>query len=160
MASITIGAYGKFPNIFCVSAVQILFDSTICHDYLRNADSTMRAVCILDTPHSKTLLSLIQAVTLVPNQLRTTPWRHIGDWRYCSTFLNLSIKWEWSASCPCHFTPKEIAPRASLDTVEKYLALAGNWTFTPQSSTQQPRCYTDWATLAAVTHVFQNNQFF
>jgi hypothetical protein len=37
----------------------------------------------------------------------STPWRHIGEWRYRSTHsLTLALDGdEWSASCSGHFTP-------------------------------------------------------
>jgi hypothetical protein len=38
-----------------------------------------------------------------------------GEWRYSSTFLDLGSRWEWSASCPCHFTPQGNSPWYPLD---------------------------------------------
>jgi hypothetical protein len=54
------------------------------------------------------------------------PWRHVGELRYSSTFLDLGTRWgEWSASRPYRFTPgthwigSRAGPRTGLDAVEK-----------------------------------------
>jgi hypothetical protein len=46
-------------------------------------------------------------VVLVPHQLSIIPWRHMWEWRYSSTFLDLGTRWRWGAS---HFTPMAKAP--------------------------------------------------
>jgi hypothetical protein len=54
----------------------------------------------------------------------------MGEWRYSSTILDVSIKWEWSALRSGRFTSGEkttgthmiggwVVPRASLDAMEK-----------------------------------------
>jgi hypothetical protein len=44
----------------------------------------------------------------VLNELSTMPCKHIREWRYTSTILDLGTMaldgGEWSASCPSHFT--------------------------------------------------------
>jgi hypothetical protein len=35
------------------------------------------------------------------------PWRHMGEWRYSSTFLDLGTRWRWVVS----FTPLPLYPR-------------------------------------------------
>jgi hypothetical protein len=44
------------------------------------------------------------------NELSAMPWRHMGEWRYSSTFLDLGTRWRWSASRPGRFTAGEGAP--------------------------------------------------
>jgi hypothetical protein len=39
------------------------------------------------------------------------PWRHMGDWRYSSTILNLGNRWRWVVS----FTPWPLYLRHPLD---------------------------------------------
>jgi hypothetical protein len=34
----------------------------------------------------------------VPNYSSTTPWRHMGEWRYSSTILALGTRWRWVVS--------------------------------------------------------------
>jgi hypothetical protein len=43
----------------------------------------------------------------VLNYLSITPWRHMGEWRYCSTILDLGTRWRWVVS----FTPRPLYPR-------------------------------------------------
>jgi hypothetical protein len=38
-----------------------------------------------------------------------------GEWRYSSAILDLGIRWRWSASRPCLFTPRKKPPRHPLD---------------------------------------------
>jgi hypothetical protein len=39
------------------------------------------------------------------------PWRHVGEWRYSSTFLDLGTRCRWVVSLhPRRFSPGEIAP--------------------------------------------------
>jgi hypothetical protein len=45
----------------------------------------------LGTDHNQNLC--IIKVVLVLNQLSTVPWRHMEEWRYSSTILDLSIRW-------------------------------------------------------------------
>jgi hypothetical protein len=84
----------------------------------------------------------------------------MGEWRYRSIILNLSTRWRWVISYTSwpHFTPRKIfhsihwiggwvAPRASLDIVEKRKIFPG------QKS--NPGCpaysYTDWAITTPLT---------
>jgi hypothetical protein len=48
------------------------------------------------------------------NRLSTTPWRHIGEWRYISNILKLSTGWEWVVS----FTPLLLYPPTPPPTAE------------------------------------------
>jgi hypothetical protein len=81
------------------------------------------------------------------------PWRHIGEWRYSSTFLEGSAldRGEWSASRPCHFTPGErapgthwiggwVGPRVGLDAVEKRKILH-SWESNPGRAACSPSLY-------------------
>jgi hypothetical protein len=43
-------------------------------------------------------------VILVLNSLSTTPWRHMGEWRYSSTILELINRWTWVV----RFTPQPL----------------------------------------------------
>jgi hypothetical protein len=40
------------------------------------------------------------------------PWRRMGEWRYSSAILDLSIRWRWVVS----FTTRQPYPQYSLDT--------------------------------------------
>jgi hypothetical protein len=92
------------------------------------------------------------------NDLRTTPWRHIGEWRYLSTILDLGTRWRWVV----RFTAWPLYPlgkrsRYPLDrrlrgpqsrsgrcgVQEKSLAPAGNPTPAAQPIARRD---TDWAT--------------
>jgi hypothetical protein len=37
------------------------------------------------------------------------PWRHMGEWRYSSTILDLGTRWRWAIS----FTPRMLYPRGN-----------------------------------------------
>jgi hypothetical protein len=41
------------------------------------------------------------------NYLSTMPWKHMGEWRYSSTFLDLDTRWRWVVS----FRPLPLYPR-------------------------------------------------
>jgi hypothetical protein len=43
------------------------------------------------------------------DSLSTTPWRRMGEWRYSSTILDLSVRWRWLVS----FTPQPLYPRGN-----------------------------------------------
>jgi hypothetical protein len=46
----------------------------------------------------------------------TVLWRHVGEWRYSSTFLNLSTRWRWVVSfTPLPLYPRGKSPRYPLD---------------------------------------------
>jgi hypothetical protein len=45
-------------------------------------------------------------VVPVLNYFSTMPWRHIWEWRYSSTILDLSTRWKWVVS----FTPQPLYP--------------------------------------------------
>jgi hypothetical protein len=49
------------------------------------------------------------ALLFLLNYLSTTPWRHIGKWKYNSTILDLSTSWRWVVS----FTPRPLYPRGN-----------------------------------------------
>jgi hypothetical protein len=38
-------------------------------------------------------------VAPVLNYLSTMPWRHMGEWRYSSTILDLGTRWKWVVAC-------------------------------------------------------------
>jgi hypothetical protein len=79
------------------------------------------------------------------------PWRHMGEWRYSSTILDLGIRWMWVVSV----TPRPlysrggvtgtrwiggwVDPRVGLDAVDKrkILPLPGSklWSSSPYSVT-------------------------
>jgi hypothetical protein len=96
-------------------------------------------------------------------QLSTTPWRHIGEFRYSSTQSLISALdgGEWSASRPGRFTPRERAPRthwigdwvdsrAVLDAVVERKIPSPSRESNPRTSIMQPAAqrYTDWANTA------------
>jgi hypothetical protein len=68
------------------------------------------------------------------NYLSTTTWRHIGEWRYSCTMLDLDTSWRWVVSLkplPLYLQRKRpqyplsrswVGPRASLDDVEKIIS--------------------------------------
>jgi hypothetical protein len=56
----------------------------------------------------------------------STPWRHMREWRYSSTILDLYTRWRWLHS----FMPLE--PVWTLWSREKSLAPARNWTLAVQ----------------------------
>jgi hypothetical protein len=91
----------------------------------------------------------------VLNELSTTPWRRMEEWRYSSTILDLGTRWKWVVS----FTTRSLYPRGKSPLyrlnmrlggprsrsgccgVEKmFLPLAGiePWPFS--SSLPRPRC--------------------
>jgi hypothetical protein len=48
-------------------------------------------------------------VVPVLNWLSTVPWRHMGEWRYSSTILDLGVRWRWMVSS----TPRPLFPGKS-----------------------------------------------
>jgi hypothetical protein len=42
----------------------------------------------------------VKGKVVVLNYLSTLPWRHMGEWRYRSTFLDLGARWRWVVSFP------------------------------------------------------------
>jgi hypothetical protein len=101
-------------------------------------------------------------VQVVPvlNYLNTLLWRHIGEWRYSSTVLDLSTRWRWVVSFMHHLLyPWGKSPQYPLDRRlggspelvwilwrrEKSLALARNRTLAIQSIARR---YTNWPILA------------
>jgi hypothetical protein len=93
-----------------------------------------------NTNLSQHLIMLLSIVTL----------RHIAEWRYSSTILNLGTRWKWMfIFTPCHFTPGDtlqgthwirdwVNPRAGLNTMEKnLLPLLG-------IDPGRPALYTEW----------------
>jgi hypothetical protein len=85
------------------------------------------------------------------------PWRHMGEWRYSSIFLDLATDGgEWSVSRTCRFTPREsdlgthciggwVSPGVGLEAVEERKSyIAGNRTRAVQPLARR---YTDRAIL-------------
>jgi hypothetical protein len=58
----------------------------------------------------------------------TTPWRRMGEWRYSSTIIDLSIRWRWVFS----FTPRPLYPRGKRPRYPLDRRLAG-----PQSRSER-----------------------
>jgi hypothetical protein len=57
--------------------------------------------------------SLLLKGKVVPS---TMPWRHMGEWRYSSTILDLGTRWRWVVSfMPQPLSVGEIAPQYPLD---------------------------------------------
>jgi hypothetical protein len=87
-------------------------------------------------PDLRTYLSLFLKgkkgkVVPVLNWLSISPWKHMGEWRYSSTVLDLDIRSRWVASstprplCPwgivpgIHWIGGWLGPRATLDAVKR-----------------------------------------
>jgi hypothetical protein len=107
--------------------------------------------------HSKSLraqnIKLLNVKKLVTrNYLSTTPWKHMGEWRHSSTFLDLGTGWRWTVS----FTPRPLYPWEIVPCgqwiggwVRSGVAL-GLWTLWRREKNRNPavqpvaRHYTDW----------------
>jgi hypothetical protein len=98
------------------------------------------------------------------NQLRITPWRRKGEWRYSSTILYLGSRWRWvvifmpqtlypQGECPgIHCIGGRVGPTAGLNEErKKTIVFADNRT--PDSSVAEPvACrYTDLTISKAVS---------
>jgi hypothetical protein len=57
----------------------------------------------------------------VPNYLKTMSWRHMGEWRYNSTFLDIGTSWKWVVS----FTPLPLHPRGKIPRYPLHRRLGG-----------------------------------
>jgi hypothetical protein len=95
--------------------------------------------------------------------LSTTPWRHIGEWRYSSMHSLTSTLdgGDWSAPRLDRFTPRErapsthwiggwVSPKAVLDTVVKRKIPSPSRESNPRTPIVQSLAqrYTDWAITA------------
>jgi hypothetical protein len=71
-------------------------------------------------------------VVPVLNLLSTMPWRHVSEWRYSSTFLDIGTEWRWvvrltplplytlgERDCGTHWRGSWVGPGAGLDAIEK-----------------------------------------
>jgi hypothetical protein len=84
------------------------------------------------------------------------PWRHMGEWKYNSTFLRLGTRWRYQLHDPTVLNPGKDPPstywigvcvvlRAGLDAVEKSEICCSF----RESNPDRPACrYIDWIILA------------
>jgi hypothetical protein len=93
-------------------------------------------------------------VVPVLNWISTIPWRHMGEWRYSSTFLDLGTRWRWVVSFThlplyprgerapgTHWIKGWVGPIVGLDAVKKRKILHGLESYPGRPG----RRYTDWA---------------
>jgi hypothetical protein len=95
----------KIDPLFIVIAVRTPNRTKCSVLILKQALHTVIAGVITHSPEDggSMLFRNVYKSKAVPvfNYLSTMPWRHMGEWRYSSTFLDLGTRWRWVV----RFTP-------------------------------------------------------
>jgi hypothetical protein len=92
--------------------------SSACHWIFISVEEFQTSKNLIGFTRTNSRMYMYWKFFLVLHPLSTVPWRHIGEWRYSSTFPYLTARWRWVVC----FTFQLLYPwgkRALLDITEK-----------------------------------------